>query len=127
MLLLHRSSIGIGCMHPPASQRSPFQPPNFSPLQLQTLAHFLSSHPDRKFTQYIHQGFSFGFRVGYNYNTFTPAGRWHNHPSALANRPVVSERIWHEVGLGRMIGTISLIEGIHTSPIGLVPKEGSGE
>ena len=40
----------------------------------------------------------------------------------LANRPVVSERIWHEVGLGRMIGPMSLVEGIHTSPIGLVPK-----
>ena len=60
--------------------------------------------------------------MGYNYNASTPAARRHNHPSALANRPVVSERIWHEVGLGRMIGPMSLVEGIHTSPIGLVPK-----
>ena len=77
---------------PHASQRFPFQPPNSSPLQLQTLAWFLTSHLDRNFTQCICQGFSFSFRFGYNYNASTPAARWHNHPSALASHPVLSAR-----------------------------------
>ena len=44
-----------------------------------------------------------------------------NHPSASANSSVVDSYIATEVALGRLLGPVSQV-GIHSSPIGLVPK-----
>ena len=47
-----------------------------------------------------------------------------NHPSSLANFRVIDQRISSEVAAGRLLGPIPshLLPGIHTSPLGLVPK-----
>ena len=100
--------------------------------EIQTSLHWrtweaqLTNHPDPVFTNYIMAGIRTGFKIGFH----------RSQPLVRANcnlhcpRPVlVSDYLSHEVDLGRMwkcpFGVFP--KGIHTSPIGLIPKKNRPE
>ena len=95
-----------------------------TPIKLDLIAPFLSSHPDQTFASYIHMVLLTGFRIGYNCDRAQLRSRKANHPSALQNKRVVDERIAAELTAGRLLGPIPphLLPLVHTSPLGLVPK-----
>ena len=102
----------------PSWSRSP------SPILVDQLTHFLSSHPDTEFVAFILRGMMHGFRIGFNRSHGHLHSLSANHPSSLANGTVVDEYIASEVALGRLVGPITgkAAVGVHLSPIGLVPK-----
>ena len=85
------------------------------------LAQFLACHPDRAFASFIIRGLSIGFHISFDYSHHSLRSVMRNHPSASANSSVVDSYIATEVALGRLLGPVSQV-GIHSSPIGLVPK-----
>ena len=92
-----------------------------TPISQSHLALLLCHHPDRCFVSWLLRGLDEGFPIG-----FDPArcNLWSvacNHPSSLCNREVVAQYIAHEVSLGCLVGPVAS-EGIHTSPIDLIPK-----
>ena len=102
-----------------------------TPIQVNVLAGYLQHHPDHSFVQFILSGLSEGFHVGYRGAEGSTGLRscFRNHPSALANRAVVSNYIREELTAGRFVGPFSprAQRQVHCSPIGLVPKgRGSG-
>ena len=60
-------------------------PQYHTPIEMDRLSVFLSSHPDQAFAAYIHQGLTHGFRIGFNSSFTQLQSRSSNHPSALAN------------------------------------------
>ena len=88
------------------------------------LVSFLSSHPDRAFTSYILDGLTHGFRIGFERCNPLPHSCPLNHPSALANKTKVDEKIATELAAGRLYGPLpeNLASQVHISPMGLVPK-----
>lgn len=96
-----------------------------SPIVIDQLSYFLSSHPDVTFAAFIMRGMTHGFRIGFDRSHGRLRSLTANHPSSLANGAVVEEYIASEVALGRLVGPVmgdSVSSGIHISPIGLVPK-----
>ena len=92
---------------------------------MEVFEHYLNSHPDRNFAEYILKGLSTGFRVGYSYTRSRKLrSRGFNHPSCLANQGEVAAHIVAEVSAGRLVGPIPQMfhSKVHTSPMGLVPK-----
>ena len=91
---------------------------------MEKLASFLSSHPDRAFTSYILEGLTHGFRIGFDRCNPLPHSCPLNHPSALANKTNVDEKIAAELAAGRLYGPLpeNLASQVHISPMGLVPK-----
>ena len=95
-----------------------------SPLRLDRLQEFLWRFPDKRLVSYLHQGFSGGFRLGFDRTTrLRPA--WINHPSSTENPRTISEFLTVERELGRFTGPVLPSPHIHTSPMGLVPKSHS--
>ena len=109
-----------------SSSASPPQtwPPYKSPIKLEVLSPFLCSHSDQAFAAYIRTGLQTGFRIGFTSERSHLRSRGRNHPSAQDHREVIDQRIYAELSAGRLLGPISpqLLPGIHTSPLGLVPK-----
>lgn len=96
-----------------------------SPIKLDQLAPFLDRHPDRALAAYIQRGLISGFKVGYSHNRAHLRSRNINHPSARHNQTVVDDRITAELVAGRLLGPLPppLARLVHTSPLGLVPKQ----
>ena len=109
------------------TSRPPSLPCYPIPVQLSNLVPFLSCHPDQTFAQYIQQGLSSGFHVGFRRSLLRLRASGRNHPSSLANPSVVWSSIQTEVAAGRMIGPLSSEWAMHCSPLGLVPKGVSGK
>ena len=84
-----------------------------------------ASHPDQQSASYIFNGLSSGFHVGFDRSVLLQSAT-RNHPSAMCNPHVVSDRIQTEIRFGRVVGPVdcSLAPVVHLSPIGLVPKKG---
>lgn len=95
-----------------------------TPIQVDSLIPFLSSHPDTAFANYIQEGLISGFRIGFNPALSQLRSQVSNHPSVLANKRIVDERIAAEVAAGRLCGPLpqNLAGMVHVSPMGLVPK-----
>ena len=93
-------------------------------MKVANLLPFLRRHPDQEFAAYIYDGLINGFRVGFNYNLSQLNPNHSNHPSALAHKHDVEERIAAELSAGRLLGPLPahLLSLVHLSPIGLVPK-----
>ena len=87
-----------------------------TPIQVEKLTPFLSSHPDTAFAAYIQDGLTNGFRIGFNPVLSELRSRVSNHPSVLANERVVDERIAAEV---RLCGPLPehLAGMVHVSPM----------
>ncbi len=100
-----------------------------TPVSTQNLLPFLSQHPDQDFAHYIHNGFAFGFRIGFDRSRTALRANVRNHPSSLENPAVLRGNINSEVAQGRMIGPLppSWAPVIHCSPLGLIPKSQPGK
>ena len=78
------------------------------------------SSPRRCFVSWLLRGLDEGFPIGFDPARCNLRSVAHNHPSSLCNK-VAAQYIAHEVSLGRLVSPVTS-EGIHTSPIGLIPK-----
>ena len=92
-----------------------------TPIVIGQLGALLGHHPDATFVSFIMKGLTEGFPIGFEASRCRLRSVARNHPSSLCNGAVVSSYIQKEVSLGRLVGPISQ-DGIHTSPIGLIPK-----
>jgi len=97
-----------------------------TPIRVDKLFPFLSSHPDQGFASYIYNRLTTEFRIGFRQDMYTIdlQSRGSNHPSALANGHIIQERIAAEVAASRLYGPIpgQAAPLVHVSPMGLVPK-----
>ena len=95
-----------------------------TPILMHALAPYLDSYPDKAFAQYIREGLAAGFRIGFTRERQCLHSNRRNHPSASAKQGVVFRRISEELAAGRLLGPIppSQWPGVHSSPLGLVPK-----
>ena len=95
-----------------------------SPLVVEAFALHLKAHPDRQFVKYIPQGLAVGFRIGFSHSSHRLRPKGRNHPSTFANVNIVSDHVRAEVQAVRLVGPLppALVEYIHVSPIGLVPR-----
>ena len=111
------------CVHP-----QPILPATWplcpSPVNLQNLVPFLMRHPDQRFAQYICQGFTSGFQVGYNWSRARLRASQRNHPSSQENPSVLHSNIGAETSLGHVVGPLCPVwsRAVHCNPLGLVPK-----
>lgn len=100
-----------------------------TPLQADQFALELQHHPDRQLVNYVLDGISNGFRVG-----FSPSHKLkfakNNKPSALQHAAVVDEYLAHEVSLGWVAGPFTSPPPYPTctlAALGLFPSGGSRE
>lgn len=95
-----------------------------SPVCLENWSQFLQCHPDKAFASYIHNGFSAGFRIGFDRKSTKLRSRLKNHPSTQANQAIVSSHIHGDLQSGHLVGPVAewLQPHVHTSPLGLIPK-----
>ena len=95
-----------------------------TPLILKQWIKELENHPDAVFTNYILNGISNGFRIGFN-QVATCISAASNMHSAIENAEVVQEYLKKEVPLGRIVGPIrpgAAPVGTQLSPFGVIPK-----
>ena len=97
-----------------------------SPVRLSVWQEELARHPDQAFAQYIIQGLSQGFRIGYQHKTSSLKPAKYNILSASQHPDVVSSYLHEELRLNRVV-RMSTREaedlGIHCSPFRVIPKK----
>ena len=114
----------------PPTLRQPVSWPVYqSPIIMHNLVPFLRRHPDQEFARYIYDGFTHGFRIGFNWDRTRLRSRLRNHPSSSENPIVLRGNIHNEVAFGRMVGPLPMMWNsvVHCSPLGLVPKSQPGK
>ena len=74
-----------------------------TPLLADQFALELQHHPDHQLVNYVLDGISNGFRVGFSPSHKLKSAK-NNKPSALQHAAVVDEYLAHEVSLGRVAG-----------------------
>ena len=79
-----------------------------TPLQADQFALELQHHPDRQLVNYVLDGISHGFRVGFSPSHKLKSAK-NNKPSALQHAAVVDEYLAHEVSLGRVAGPFTFL------------------
>ena len=95
-----------------------------SPINVPVLKQFLINHPDTNFVNFLLDGFTYGFSVGYD-RPLT-AGQSRNLLSAHQNPISVSAAILKEVSRGHTAAgpfPVSPFPMSHCSPLGAVPKK----
>ena len=94
-----------------------------SPINVLVLCKYLTSHPDRNFVNFLLDGFTNGFSVGYQ-GPLT-AGQCRNLLSARSNPAAVTRAISKEVERGHTAGPFDIMPFplLHCSPLGAVPKK----
>ena len=97
-----------------------------SPLRLDYLQGYRHRHPDTQFASYVFRGLANGFRIGFAYPSSLRSVH-RNHPSSRVNPGVIMNHLQDELQLGRLAGPLpsSLVQTVHISPMGLVPKSHS--
>ena len=81
---------------------------------------FLCCYPDQRFAAFLRRGITSGFRIGFNQSS--PLHTNHrNHSSVSRLASQVDAYIAEELAAGKLRRITQPI-GIHTSPIGLIPK-----
>ena len=95
-----------------------------SPLCLAKWTEFIAAHPDQEYASYVHTGLLSGFRIGFDCRSVFLQSSTRNHPLAFENEGQVRGCIAAERETGHIVGPLwqSDLTGIHTSPIGLLPK-----
>ena len=68
-----------------------------TPINVDLLISYLSSHPDQTFASYICTGLSNGFHIGFDRSSTRLQSASRNHPSSLANPSAVENHIAIEV------------------------------
>ena len=74
-----------------------------TPLQTDQFALELQHHPDRQLVNYVLDGISNGFWVGFSPSHQLKSAK-NNKPSAVQHAAVVDEYLAHKVSLGRVVG-----------------------
>lgn len=99
-----------------------------TPLQADQFALELQHHPDRQLVNYVLDGISNGFRVGFSPSHKLKSAK-NNKPSALQHAAVVDEYLAREVSLGRVAGpfTSPLYPTYKLAASGLFQSGGSRE
>lgn len=94
------------------------------PINLQALEPFFTNHLDQAYANFILQGLSQGFRVGYSMATNKLVSRRKNHPSSQEQAAAVDDRMLSELTAGMLLGPLPPPQKVlvHVSPIGVVPK-----
>lgn len=96
-----------------------------TPLNIDAWALWLNYHPDQEFAQYILDGISQGFRIGFNHLGHSCVSAKRNHKSARECPKVIKDSLSKEVAAGRLIGPLppSFLPFAHTSSLGVIPKK----
>lgn len=96
-----------------------------SPLIVSNWRSALQSHPDQAFVQYILQGLTHGFHVGFDRGVKCKSSR-NNMRSALENPYPVDEYLAEELQAGRIVGPLdpAHLDGAQVSRFGVIPKTG---
>jgi len=96
-----------------------------TPLQVDQFALELQHHPDLQLVNYVLDGISNGFRVGFSLSHKLKSAK-KNKPSALQHAAVVDEYLAHEVSLGRVAGpfTSPPLPNLQVSSFRVIPKRG---
>ena len=99
-----------------------------APLCLPRWEALLANHPHRDFSQYICQGLSEGFRIGYDYDIPHKSAK-KNMKSTMEQPQVLKEYIGKEVAAGRLLGPIPKETAltVHVSPFGVIPESQVGK
>jgi hypothetical protein len=92
-----------------------------TPLVKAEWAKELSNHPDQKYAQYLLQGITEGFRVGFRYGDSVCRSAESNMQSAQQNPEVVDSYLAKEVQLGRVVAPDPQT-AIHINRFGAIPK-----
>ena len=100
-----------------------------TPLRLRAWERGLSSHHDRDFVQYVCNGISDGFRMGFNYRNARCKRGPGNMGSAKKHEEVVEQYISAECEARRLLGPLdrSKFPQVHVSPFGVIPKSEPGK
>ena len=96
-----------------------------TPLHHQGRREALQTHPDREFTEYITEGISRGFRIGFNYVKARPCtSAKQNMISAYEHPEVISEYLRAECEANRVIKLPfdPVMVKLHISRFGVIPK-----
>ena len=104
----------------------PYQLP--TPVHAARLLQLLQeSRYDPSLTKDIWHGFTYGFSICFQ-GDLSDRPVPCNHPSLLANLPIATEMIAHELSLGRIAGPFTLppFPDFVISPLGLIPKKEQG-
>ena len=98
-----------------------------TPVNVSLLHTLLQTHPDKQFVNFLCQGLSFGFRVGYKGKRFPRQAK--NLPSAFQQPQAIEKNLLDEVTLGRVAGPfeVSPFPNFQIHPLGLVPKKDSNK
>ena len=96
-----------------------------TPLNYEAWELCLSTHPDKQLVNYILDGITHGFRIGFNYAAHRCTPATNNLPSAEAHPEVVQKSIDTEVGKGRLLGPFDPREypQVQISSLGVIPKK----
>eukprot|EP00731_Ephydatia_muelleri_P026363 Em0018g463a len=78
--------------------------------------------PDREFVNFLIDGITVGFRIGYKRKGDTLVSATRNMLSAEVNPSVISEYLDKELRLGRVVGPLPGDTAVHVSRFGVVPK-----
>eukprot|EP00731_Ephydatia_muelleri_P001265 Em0001g1265a len=93
-----------------------------SPLRVAAWAEELKMFPDREFVNFLIDGITVGFRIGYKRKGDTLVSATRNMLSAEVNPSVISEYLDKELRLGRVVGPLPGDTAVHVSRFGVVPK-----
>ena len=85
---------------------------------------FLTAHPDKVYANYIREGLTLGFHIGFDNSTVQLRPNTKNHKSVADNLQAVASFIQGELATGRVNGPFQMshMPGIHISPLGIIPK-----
>ena len=92
-------------------------------MKVDTLKHYLRTHPNRQLINFIISGFTFGFRLGV-YNANLVSSR-RNNLSSYDHEDKVDEAILNELNRGHTVGPFDQppFDNFHCSPLGAAPKK----
>lgn len=95
-----------------------------TPLNLEAWKVELRDHPDKEYVQYLLDGISGGFRIGFDYSSHACTSSPRNIKSASEHPEPIDRYIREEVAAGRIIGPLAedLKCQIQISRFGVIPK-----
>ena len=93
-----------------------------SPLRVAAWVEELKMFPDREFVNFLIDGITVGFRIGYKRKGDTLVSATRNMLSAEVKPSVISEYLDKELRLGRVVGPLPGDTAVHVSRFGVVPK-----
>ena len=114
---------GKGCPGPPLCVCCKYS----SPVKIEQMAPYLDVYPDKTAAEFLREGFTHGFKLGYLGEREARDSR--NLKSVEKDPKTAREKLDKEIKLGRIAGPfkVSPVRNLIISPIGLVPKAEKGK